>query len=126
MLAKVTGNASYAAEAQQPLAYTLTTIATYQASHGYREAVPTFMQISALRGGNSAVRKPRTHAPAGSRTDGSDSRTVRDQAFETHHTLHNMHRILEVSAALPPSSQLPVHVTSILIQCRRCTQQARG
>ena len=60
MLAKVTGNASYAAEAQQPLAYTLTTIATYQASHGYREAVPTFMQISALRGGNSAVSKPRT------------------------------------------------------------------
>ena len=39
---------------------------------------------------------------------------MRDQAFETHHTLHNMHRILQVSAALPASSQLPVHVTSIL------------
>ncbi len=70
--------------ALQPLAYTLPSIGTYQADWGYRHAIPTFMQVSAMRSAYSA-------------------------AFETHHTLHYLHRILQVSASLATVAQLPSH-----------------
>ena len=85
MLSNVTGNASFATEALQPLAYTLPSIGTYQAESGYRHALPTFMQVSAMRSAYSAC-------------------------FETHHTLHYLHRILQVSASLPDG--LPKHVVA--------------
>lgn len=75
--------------ALQPLAYTLPSIGTYQADWGYRHAIPTFMQVSAMRSSYSA-------------------------AFETHHTLHYLHRVLQVSASLPAVAQLPPHTVTIV------------
>ena len=45
-LAEVTGDPTAAREAMRPLAYTLPSIALFQADHGFRAAVPTFMQVS--------------------------------------------------------------------------------
>ena len=88
-MSNVTGDPSYAAQAVQPIAYTLTSIGTYQATNGYRDAVPTFMLISAMRGSYSA-------------------------AFETHQTLYYLHRIIQLSDQLAPSMALPPYVISTL------------
>ena len=44
-LAKVTGDLTAVHEALRPLAYTLPSIALFQADHGFRATVPTFMQV---------------------------------------------------------------------------------
>ena len=82
MLANVTRDPTILTEAVWPLAYTLPSVALYQADSGYRAAVPTAMQMSCIRGYYSA-------------------------AFETHNTIFYLHRILELSASLPPELRLP-------------------
>ena len=81
--------ASTAREAVQALAYTLPSIQLYQADHGYRAVVPTFMMVSAMRSAYSA-------------------------AFETHNTLRYLHGLLQLSDTLPPALQLPAHVVSVV------------
>ena len=89
MLANETGDTALAAEAAQPLAYTFAAVGLWQADHGYRGALPTFMQFSCIRGFYSA-------------------------AFETHNTLWSMHRVLQLSASLPAPMRLPAHVTEAM------------
>ena len=89
MLANATGDAALAAEAAQPLAYTFAAVGLWQADHGYRGALPTFMQLSCIRGFYSA-------------------------AFETHNTLWSLHRVLQVSSSLPVPLQLPAHLTEAI------------
>ena len=89
MLANETGDTALAAEAAQPLAYTFAAVGLWQADHGYRGALPTFMQFSCIRGFYSA-------------------------AFETHNTLWSMHRVLQASASLPAPLQLPADVTEAI------------
>jgi len=55
MMANATGDASFAAEALRPIAYTLPSIQNYQSDHGYRALIPDFMMISAMRGTYSAA-----------------------------------------------------------------------
>ena len=89
MLANATGDTVLAAEAAQPLAYTFAAVGLWQADHGYRGALPTFMQFSCIRGFYSA-------------------------AFETHNTLWGLHRVLQASASLPAPLRLPAHVTDAI------------
>ena len=48
-LAHATKNASYMAMSERPLSYTLAETTLFQADHGFRDGLPSFMALAAVR-----------------------------------------------------------------------------